>query len=815
MDVLGMSDHYSGILKSTLRSSTLQGKSPLVESLKNKSKAAILFPPLSLSISLTDATNAMATSLSPSSASSSSLAALTRSRRIVPYYASCFSPLDLPSDIFVYLLEFLSPADLWRLCQVSRAMQLEVIGFMSKIQRFKFEAVRILYQEHSDPGSELVHRRHTFYDHMTFRAALSSPFSSSTSTTIPPSSLSSLRMSMFLSRTKNSGQVQSRSSFWLAQARFLVATITEGTNYEPGLAENSSTKKGACTKLSRETIIDGQGPMTPTPSASSSSSPSASSSLEDLHTSNEDAPAGSTSLPSHVSVSWSSGTPAIPHVVSAAVSPISITIQVQQQQQRLGDGLQRRNNNNNIPAPLPMERFSSMVDLIFDPSIVNLNHRRAIINCARYVSASIDESFLKAASTHDALNPVFHAMFQHQHIVNTGPYLTMFSPILYDVDGPELSPSERALTGGVESARITPPRRLHNYFQVMLWHRCMNDLILLYNRIQSRHLDVSPTSKAHHREATDRSEAQSAVCCQDPIALLSRKGADADQAELYPFCCKAHSLVFTTQYPFSFVPYPIRVHFRRIVQKIQSVSHKSTWSTAFGGIGGNENNRGQGYREVEHAFPSRRTILYTGSIKKLQFCNGAPTHPSLSTSPSSSSLSLPSPPLQSASSSLWQTRTEEEELIQRRYRVEERIRQDNLIKQEMLALCHMACGLFLADDRSPDAPPTIMSLLRQGSPWNKGVWREGEWLTAPIDALAQQQHRDSTAPYTSRSGGEVTAETAKETMGASDMGQWQKICVATIQFLAQKDLAWGGNRTNAELSRLRAASNASAWIYYE
>ncbi|KAF9985285.1 hypothetical protein BGZ65_011294 [Modicella reniformis] len=617
---------------------------------------------------------------------------------------------------------------------------------MSKIQRFKYGAVRILHQENLDVTSISALRGRTLYERMAHAA-----------------SSSSLQV-----RTKTPAQVQNRSSYWKSQARYLVLTITEGSSCESkeSKAENSPVKEGACAKMGRE------------PSSSSAASSSV-----DLIQVHEEASSAShssdvstmstlatTAASSQPPATWSTDT----LVASSLHSSSSSLIPSNGNLVSLSAGQKQTTDQ------LPMDRFTAIVDLIFDPNIVQLNYRRAIINCARYASASIDEVYLKTVSTQDPSNPIFHAHFLAEHSVSTGHNLTMISPTPRNANGPEPSPREQAMTGSIRSTTITPPKRLHNYFQVTLWERCLNDLISLYNRIQSRHVD-EPSSKAQGYEAVVPSSPR-ASCSQEPTGPSASSSAD-----IYPFCCKAHSLVFTTQYPFSIVPYSFRVHLRRMARKVQSVSQKSIWSNALG--------------DPRERVPSRRRIQYTGPTNKLRFCDSA-THGPAPTSPTVSKQNI--------------TEDDEDVIMERRFRIEERIRQDNLIKQELLALCHMACGLFLADDRSSNPPPTLMSLLRQGSPWNKGVWREGEWQHTPIDVVWQRSHSRSNS---SSQEGLWAAVTSPGDNGSKadtkDMGRWQKLCVAAIQFLAHEDLAWGGNKTNAELSRLRAMSNATAWLYHE
>ncbi|KAF9579210.1 hypothetical protein BGW38_004621 [Lunasporangiospora selenospora] len=322
-----------------------------------------------------------------------------------------------------------------------------------------------------------------------------------------------------------------------------------------------------------------------------------------------------------------------------------------------------------------------------------------------------------------------------------------------------------------------------------------------------------------------------AVCCQDTILSRderSEKRPPTVATESYPFCCKGHSLVYTTQYTSGgLFPVSFRHGLRQLTRRIQAVSGLDLWTFAFG-------------TQTEEP-QIRCTIEYCGPTEQLQFCRASidPTITSeTQTSPSSFKASMTTATttttatrsrlreksvvededyayagfgyLEDSSDEDEETLTQEHinhELVQRRYRIEERMRQDTLIKQELLGLCHMACGLFQEENRAARAPPTIMSLLRKGSPWSKGTWREGEWRHDCVD-------------YTSMAGSYQGSSSSKgapslPNIAQVEQGEWQKLCIATIEFLALQSLRWGGNTANAELSRLRTSVGPNAWIYHE
>ncbi|KAF9309911.1 hypothetical protein BG003_009146 [Podila horticola] len=642
-------------------------------------------------------------------------------------------------------------------------MHLAVLQAMSRIQRFKYETARILHQEHALEAS--LDRRPTLYDRLTFEASTTSRrlFHQSRSKSDSPQRSSSL------ANSTTGGRIQNRSDYWIAQAQFLVGAMSAGTTYEPK-TDRPQDSQG---------IQDHRKPIETT--------------RDPLHHLDHDEeeqdqdqevvtlPSSSSSLTSTSSVSLT--TVAHSTSLTAANNEILET-----------DGKLE---------PLLMSRIQSMVDLIFDPCLVQLGYRRAIINCARYVSANIDETFPKAADVNrptELYDPVLYSKFQEMCTIKLGPYLSMLTPIQFDDDGLELSVREQDLLERVVSDTIEPPKRLANYFHMMLWHRCMHDLIAIYNKIQHQHTRLAPRKK---REEPPKAVVETPVCCQDSPSPspLTQTSAEASS---FPFCCDAHSLVFTARYPTSVVPYSVRLRFRRVAHKVQVVSQHAMWLVAMGGI---HRTGSISSLQMDRMPPGQRVIKNLGCNNRIQFCNGSVRPPTL-THPS------PSPgtvyPLDEIQQRQLQRQIEDEMMLRRRHQVEERMKQDNLIKQELLGLCHMACGLFLVP--SPmlgpaDAPPTIMSLLRYGSPWNKGVWREGEWRHDPIEL-----------GYSSGGDGKTSNMSGSSKSGQEnlmDQGPWQKMCIAAIQFLAHEDLAWGGSKTNAELSRLRATSNSNAWIYHE
>ncbi|KAG0379617.1 hypothetical protein BGX24_012490 [Mortierella sp. AD032] len=814
------SSSLSSSSSSSSLSARLKGKdafsstSGLIESLRKKSSASsTLFSPLSPALSSGPTTTFSSTLTRSKRMNSNTSSSSNTSRPLCS--ASCFSPLDLPSDIFVCLLEFLTPAELWKLSMASREMHRQVNGFMSRIQRFKYSAVRILHQENAG---------------MMYNSA-STGGGGGAGGGGSPSPVQSI-----LARIKGTSNPRSRQSYWEAQGELLVTIIVEGTAYEP--KPGSRQAKEVNTKSFLET---GAHPAAAAAHAhvhaqlDHANNPDTIVTITPMDTTMQQQQETSTS-PAPISSSPSSSTLISSH---AFASTSQLSLASTSKQTATDDTIQ-------LLGPLPMDRFQAMVDLLFDPNIVHLNHRRAIINCARYISASIADYFKEALSTKDPLDPAFHAIFLQQYTVRTGPYLTVFLYDVNDEDGlnndsfahPRTSPQS------VGSTLIAPPCRLQKYFQVMLWNRCLSDLISLYNRIQRLHVDVTPSSSSTQKSKEWTSpeplgpitKSNRAVCCQDQPSMpsssspASHSATSPAMAESYPFCCNAHSLVFTTHYPASVpIPFPIRHKLRRMAQKFQT---KNLWAAVLQGHSTN-------VVQWEES-PTGRHVQYTGSTKKLQFCNGVARPVSPATLVAGASGITTSSP----SSSLKQRREmDDDELVQRRCRIEERIRQDTLLKQELLSLCLMACGLFMIDGRSHHVPPTLMSLLRRYAPWDKGVWREGEWRRSAIESTpgAGLEEGGATGAYKRKKSmlpsGSSTfsisslargaasaaatrvdgfhAETTAKNDNKDERGPWQNLCIAAIQFLAHESLTWGGATGNEELSRLRVTINSTQWIYHE
>ncbi|KAG0006431.1 hypothetical protein BGZ65_008133 [Modicella reniformis] len=596
--------------------------------------------------------------------------------RRLPYYVSCFSPLGLPSCLFVHLMGFLNGGDLWKLCQVSTSLRNEILKFMPKAQRLEFEIVRILRQQlhysqaeryrlalekQSDERSDRqwrIYRTHSL-DIPTPPAEVQLP--GVPLVELPhPDPHSSLGYPSTAEFQNNRGEL--RDNYWALQTENLLAAIVEDTPYEIGSGARSETEVAESTEISPTTHPANvpQGDNDPAPAAN---------------------------LPNPLEHGQFLNFPAFE----------GGTLNVARN--RIRQFLQRATEN--IP-PLPMRRFMSVVNVLFDPNLVILSHRRAVVNCARYIAAEIETAFEGMVSTTMPRDAQFCATFKNSSRVDIGPYLRILLPFDEDQDA-GIPLHQRALR---PDTVVFPPQELNNYIQVMLWRRCLQSLIELYNRIHHQHnLAVSVNTSS------------------SPLSTQS-------------------------------------LHYQ---QKEQ------------------EQDRG----------------------------------------------------------------IQEEAITLRRFRMEERNRNDTLIKQELLSLCHMACGLFMAPVAfNADGEPishTIMTHLRLGSPWQKGVWREGEWRYAPIDIdhdldevsmahrLGQERERQLEEGLSRRSGAsESDIQDRLERLfnisprcygregkdDTVDNGPWQRLCLATIHFLIDEDLQWAGNTSNRELNKLRVTDNDDAWFYF-
>ena len=786
--------------------------------------------------------------------------------RLPPYYVSCFSPLDLPVDVFVYLLDFLSPGDLWRLCQASSTMAFELRRYMTGPQRFGFEAVKILYRRdeleaRAQLDAELQRElERTEQEERLARLSVSTSHSSAPmrppyqghllpylghyhpqqqqqQQQLPP--LSSLQLHGYHLRSNQAPNFahsplhrstamesrklvptrsESRSTYWSSQATRFLDLMAKGLpthSITPFLQDRMLEKKDAGEgededddELDKNLVSERNMMLSPRTSLISSPS-STSPSITSLHSGR--------SSPSLIEANDYTG------------------------------GEWR--------GPLPLKRFRAIVDLLFDPSLVVLHHRRAVINCARYVTASIEDGFSKASKIQDPVDALFAVKMRQDCSVALGPLLHILSPVVI-----VQTSSSSASNAGSSSVRRTmqsvvkPPTRMSNYFQLMLWHRCLSDLVALYNRIQ-RHHSARSTLADLNRTPVVLPTPLEATLPQLPfppsasnVSLSATPQVRRNSNINSSSGCSCMTAI-SSHYPYSIVPNAVRNRFRHAIQKLWSASspqrrrhrpHRrpllcfSTVSSI-----SEESNVGHSQRGSRRGSQSKgssdtKQASCPHVVHRTMFATEADVTPLAEEDEMDWELQQQRQLLQQQEQ--LQRALEEEALVYQQYRAEERIRQDNLLKQELLSLCHMACGLFLSDDnrslplvqalnqpqelRSARMTPTIMTLLREQGPWNKGVWREGEWRRSPVQVedeideitinIHQQQQQSSSPPSFSSS-----SLRANKTQSTDDQGPWQRLCLATIDFLSSDSLYWGGNQTNAELSKLRAASLVNAWIYHE
>ncbi|CAO3567632.1 unnamed protein product [Mortierella alpina] len=701
----------------------------------------------------------------------------------LPHFVSCFSPLDMPADLFVYLLQFLSSGELWRLCQVSRAMQLAVLKYMPRSQRLEFEIIRILRQENPYTGSQM----HLLSHEMRFEALASTHWINHNAhlqlhvPPPPPPPPSPPATNSSVEAMPSRGVIRSR--YWEAQARHLLATLVDGTPYAQTIPSSDSTELEL--KIEKDEGDDDLG-------------------SEELNAEISD-PAGSPFI-SPIVVAMG---PPMPPCNFVRESPLSL--------------------DRPEPLPLPMAHFQAMTNILFDTSLVQLQHQRALINCARYITSGIERSFEKTIRTSGSLRPSQHSLLVKRYSVAPGPFLAIDASHIVPVDTIQPPPMQEPAAFNF----IQPPRFLDSYFQMMIWYRCLKDLIALYNRVQKLH---TRTAVTHVRPVS--LSARHSHC---PAAPLIRQ--EPTWTSDYSFCCPAHSSAPAHRPSNPLLPCDLSQNVRRAVCRFRCASSRKGASVPYPS--------------------SRRTVAPMLSNVKAHCCTGG-SRPSQGTSRNQESndnnkepechmeLLFEEDDRQRAKESEERQRRqeremEEENLVLRRFMMEERIRQDTLMKQELLSLCHTACGLFMVRSfrhHIVDPPAkTIMTLLRQGSPWNKGVWREGEWRHAPIDldhdadevAMSRRlekeikfrMERNSSQQRNPGAPESTIRERLKHLFNISafhgregeddvvEQGTWQRLCLATIQFLADERLAWGGNEINVELSKLRSSSNASAWFYHE
>ncbi|KAF9930305.1 hypothetical protein FBU30_000651 [Linnemannia zychae] len=795
-----------------------------------------------------------------------------------PYFVSCFSPLELPPDLLIYFIKLLTPGDLWKLCQVSKKMQSAIKLFMSRSQRFGFEVIRILRQEHAWTDKQLLrvhHEKH--YEDM-------------------------------------------RDHFWITYQQQLRITIPQfieddssvqqagmdGTNILNSITENAYAGLGqdpTQTMLTAQTQIENA--------------------VANYDHSQSDSSSAQTPPPqpsrgvirSHYWVSQANFLFAA--VLESSKGFFSSPIQNNCDQEMEGNNdlsavdaavnIDHRNDpamgafwtnqyetTKNISSPiakramvddtgrlksLTKERFWSIVQVFFDSNLVNLAYRRAIINCARYVTAKFDSCFAYGLRIDGrvVLDTDYYDYDRREYSVNIGPHLALYP----DTKSIKICPPKQS-DNFEKLSIVSPPRRIQSTFQAMLWYRCLTDIIGVYNRIQELHnnptiIGATANSFSNHMKNSEPTKQNNT--CQS-------------QQELFEQCR------------------PMDSKFRKIIHHIRSIAkrHPYLCKTCLC--------RGVSEWSTPSSMPSSPIIHSHGALAKEPSCryshsscsiSGHHSHSQQQHCPSNQQDQIQVDEiLHVEESGAYLSRQRainlERDLLRRRIVMEERKERDTLLKEELLGLCHMACGLFMVrGQREPEqgGPRSIMTLLRQGSPWKQGVWREGEWRHAPIDLdhdvdetmMAHRFHleRDykhlkstvfsnrnlpflnssfqstlstssaysdsseslislttlassnpSTTSLSSNDSGEsndisdanvqegnlhdtnISEPIALLLMNAAtkeddtiDQGSWQSLCLATIKFLTEENLTWGGNDPNHELSKLKATLHEGAWHYHE
>ncbi|KAG0332868.1 hypothetical protein BG004_001068 [Podila humilis] len=214
-----------------------------------------------------------------------------------------------------------------------------------------------------------------------------------------------------------------------------------------------------------------------------------------------------------------------------------------------------------------LKRLCSVINILFDSNFTRLEHRRANVNCARYVSAKADEVFGASLGTRDSNTGEFCTLLEEQYSVSLGPFLNvvMSSQQWQQQWQQQEEPIFLSQPEGLEHYQrrhkedvIAPPKRLTSTFQVMLWHRCFSGLIALYGIVQRRHISEKKTVRKRSESMPalpdvsffstlpTLSSPQQTVVPVDPRADTNSQSSP-QMNDNYPFCCSAHSLVFSSK----------------------------------------------------------------------------------------------------------------------------------------------------------------------------------------------------------------------------------------------------------------------------
>ncbi|KAG0375842.1 hypothetical protein BGX24_008588 [Mortierella sp. AD032] len=833
-----------------------------------------------------------------------------------PCFVSCFSPLNLPPDLLIYFIKFLTPGDLWKLCQVSKRMQSAVALFMSRSQRFGFEAIRILRQEHVWTDKQLLRVHHEkYYEDMRdhFWITHQQPLR----VLVPP----------FPGDEESEEQQQQHATNEII-INMDAATIgdvpiqqqqqqqapAEDAAVEHAPTQTVPTQQTPTSEVLLQFVLNNSpvAPITPpltTPAPTrgvvrsqywvsqanflfaavleSSEGFQSSLSHDDQEMEDVEAPQSTSTVNSTIVTANETDTrsdPAMGAFWTNQYETTTKTISSPVAKQAMADEMGHLLSSTK-------DRFWSIVQLLFDSNLVDLTYRRAIINCARYMTAKFDSCFAYGLRVNGrvVLDTDYYGYNPEEYAAHVDPHLVLYPKARSDRDSsipPKQSRDVEALL------TVFPPRRLQSTFQAMLWRRCFHDLVEVYNRIQELHnspVVVGTTTSAAHDSDIKK---QGRI---DQENLRQRQQEAVEQQR------------------------PIGRGFRKMIHRIRSVAKKRPYPS---GVNAREKRASSLHRSVSPsscpgstpftstmmpAYCSRDTLTagseyQYGELEHTPFDferHGTSHQPRDLSSLQEQGHLDEYFRVKKSNIHLFRQRAInlERALLQRRILMEERKRRDTLLKEELLGLCHMACGLFMVKNRrrpEQGGPQSIMTLMRQGSPWKQGVWREGEWRHAPIDLdhdvdetmMAYRYHverdynhlkdivqnrRRWSFPHSSEysfsaslfqspsstsssssfsSSSSVSSNSTnnnddddrndnKDTFDENelasfselidmlplnttikeddiiDRGSWQSLCVATVKFLMDDNLAWGGNDPNHELSKLKATLHEGAWYYHE